>query len=133
MLPRVRQCEGLRAPAHENIYCFVLEDNFSFEELVPLFPYFEEVGSLGGSILFATLCNAIRLAPTTFAIPLVSLQLSLQPHFSCSNYLCNRIGLRSKYICSPIDHAPIIFAVPLVLLSDYLCSPIGLTPPCPKT
>nr|NP_659261.1 ribosomal protein L5 [Laminaria digitata]YP_008145577.1 ribosomal protein L5 [Laminaria hyperborea]AEO12911.1 ribosomal protein L5 [Laminaria hyperborea]CAC87957.1 ribosomal protein L5 [Laminaria digitata] len=54
VLPRVRQFEGLRAPAHENIYCFVLKDLFSFEELVPLFPYFEEVGSIQCQFHFTT-------------------------------------------------------------------------------
>nr|QWK44452.1 ribosomal protein L5 [Cymathaere triplicata] len=54
VLPRVRQFEGLRAPAHENIYCFVLKDIFSFEELVPLFPYFEEIGSLQCQFHFTT-------------------------------------------------------------------------------
>nr|YP_011007908.1 ribosomal protein L5 [Aureophycus aleuticus]WBP69739.1 ribosomal protein L5 [Aureophycus aleuticus] len=54
VLPRVRQFEGLVAPAHNNIYCFVLKDIFSFEELVPLFPYFEEVGSLQCQFHFTT-------------------------------------------------------------------------------
>nr|WBP69844.1 ribosomal protein L5 [Costaria costata] len=54
VLPRVRQFEGLRAPSHKNIYCFVLKDIFSFEELVPLFPYFEEVGSLQCQFHFTT-------------------------------------------------------------------------------
>nr|WKY98244.1 ribosomal protein L5 [Alaria marginata] len=54
VLPRVRQFEGLRAPAHDNIYCFILKDIFSFEELVSLFPYFEEVGSLQCQFHFTT-------------------------------------------------------------------------------
>lgn len=54
VLPRVRQFEGLRAPAHDNIYCFILKDIFSFEELVPLFPYFEEVSSLQCQFHFST-------------------------------------------------------------------------------
>nr|YP_011008153.1 ribosomal protein L5 [Egregia menziesii]WBP70054.1 ribosomal protein L5 [Egregia menziesii] len=54
VLPRVRQFEGLRAPAHKNIYCFVLKDIFSFEELVPLFPYFEDIGSLQCQFYFTT-------------------------------------------------------------------------------
>lgn len=54
VLPRVRQFEGLRAPSHENIYCFVLKDLFSFEELVSLFPYFEEVSSLQCQFHFTT-------------------------------------------------------------------------------
>nr|YP_011007873.1 ribosomal protein L5 [Agarum clathratum]WBP69704.1 ribosomal protein L5 [Agarum clathratum] len=54
VLPRVRQFEGLRSPAHDNIYCFILKDIFSFEELVSLFPYFEEVGSLQCQFHFTT-------------------------------------------------------------------------------
>nr|QWK44529.1 ribosomal protein L5 [Dictyoneurum californicum] len=54
VLPCVRQFEGLRALAHESIYCFVLKDIFFFEELVPLFPYFEEVGSLQCQFHFTT-------------------------------------------------------------------------------
>nr|YP_010445189.1 ribosomal protein L5 [Macrocystis pyrifera]UTJ90690.1 ribosomal protein L5 [Macrocystis pyrifera] len=54
VLPRVRQFEGLREPAHKNIYCFVLKDIFSFEELVPLFPYFEEITSLQCQFHFTT-------------------------------------------------------------------------------
>nr|YP_011008188.1 ribosomal protein L5 [Eisenia bicyclis]WBP70089.1 ribosomal protein L5 [Eisenia bicyclis] len=54
VLPRVRQFEGLRAPFHENIYCFVFKDLFSFEELVPLFPYFEKVNSLQCQFHFTT-------------------------------------------------------------------------------
>ena len=54
VLPRIRQFEGLRAPAHKNIYCLVLKDMFAFEELVPLFPYFEELGSLQCQFHFTT-------------------------------------------------------------------------------
>nr|YP_009641816.1 ribosomal protein L5 [Nereocystis luetkeana]QBZ73638.1 ribosomal protein L5 [Nereocystis luetkeana] len=54
VLPRVRQFEGLLTPAHKNIYCFVLKDIFSFEELVPLFPYFEEISSLQCQFHFTT-------------------------------------------------------------------------------
>lgn len=46
VLPRIKQFEGLSTPAHNNIYCFLLKDIFSFQELVPLFPYFEDLGSL---------------------------------------------------------------------------------------
>nr|YP_011008223.1 ribosomal protein L5 [Halosiphon tomentosus]WBP70124.1 ribosomal protein L5 [Halosiphon tomentosus] len=53
-LPRIRQFEGLRAPAHKNIYCFLLKDMFAFEELVPLFPYFEYLGSLQCQFHFTT-------------------------------------------------------------------------------
>lgn len=54
VLPRIRQFEGLKEPAHENIYCFLLKDMFSFEELVPLFPYFEELSSLQCQFHFTT-------------------------------------------------------------------------------
>lgn len=54
VLPHIRQFEGLRAPAHSNIYCFLLKDIFSFQELVPLFPYFEELGSLQCQFHFTT-------------------------------------------------------------------------------
>nr|YP_011008362.1 ribosomal protein L5 [Sporochnus bolleanus]WBP70333.1 ribosomal protein L5 [Sporochnus bolleanus] len=54
VLPCIRQFEGLRAPAHENIYCFLLKDMFAFEELVPLFPYFEALGSLRCHFYFTT-------------------------------------------------------------------------------
>ena len=54
VLPHIRQFEGLRAPAHKNIYCFLLKDIFSFQELVPLFPYFEELGSLQCQFHFTT-------------------------------------------------------------------------------
>nr|QWK44206.1 ribosomal protein L5 [Akkesiphycus lubricus] len=54
VLPRIRQFEGLRIPAHDNIYCFVLNDMFAFEELVPLFPYFEELSSLQCQFHFTT-------------------------------------------------------------------------------
>nr|YP_010127821.1 ribosomal protein L5 [Lessonia flavicans]QPP20348.1 ribosomal protein L5 [Lessonia flavicans] len=54
VLPHVRQFEGLQVPSHKNIYCFILQDIFSFKELVPLFPYFEEVGSLQCQFHFTT-------------------------------------------------------------------------------
>ena len=54
VLPHIRQYEGLRAPAHNNIYCFILKDVFSFQELVPLFPYFEDLGSLQCQFHFTT-------------------------------------------------------------------------------
>lgn len=54
VLPHIRQFEGLRAPAHNNIYCFLLKDVFSFQELVPLFPYFEDLGSLQCQFHFTT-------------------------------------------------------------------------------
>ena len=43
VLPRIRQFEGLKLPAHKSVYCFVLKDIFAFEELIPLFPYFENL------------------------------------------------------------------------------------------
>ena len=54
VLPHIRQFEGLRAPSHNNIYCFLLKDMFSFQELVPLFPYFEDLGSLQCQFHFTT-------------------------------------------------------------------------------
>ena len=54
VLPHIRQFEGLRTPAHNNIYCFLLKDVFSFQELVPLFPYFEDLGSLQCQFHFTT-------------------------------------------------------------------------------
>nr|YP_009549878.1 ribosomal protein L5 [Cladosiphon okamuranus]AYW52592.1 ribosomal protein L5 [Cladosiphon okamuranus] len=54
VLPHIRQFEGLGAPAHTNIYCFVLKDIFSFQELVPLFSYFEDLGSLQCQFHFTT-------------------------------------------------------------------------------
>jgi ribosomal protein L5 len=54
VLPIIKQFEGLRSPAHENVYCFLLKDIFSFQELVPLFPYFEDLGSLQCQFHFTT-------------------------------------------------------------------------------
>nr|YP_009327109.1 ribosomal protein L5 [Pleurocladia lacustris]ANS57821.1 ribosomal protein L5 [Pleurocladia lacustris]ANS57863.1 ribosomal protein L5 [Pleurocladia lacustris] len=54
VLPHIKQFEGLRVPAHKNIYCFVLKDIFAFQELVPLFPYFEDLSSLQCQIHFTT-------------------------------------------------------------------------------
>nr|YP_009092611.1 ribosomal protein L5 [Colpomenia peregrina]AIR12174.1 ribosomal protein L5 [Colpomenia peregrina] len=54
VLPQIRQFEGLRAPAHKTIYCFVLKDIFSFQELVPLFPYFEDLNNLQCQFHFTT-------------------------------------------------------------------------------
>lgn len=58
ILPHIRQFEGLRAPAHNNIYCFLLKDIFSFQELVPLFSYFEDLGSLQCQFHFTTKTKA---------------------------------------------------------------------------
>ena len=54
VLPSIKQFEGLRSPAHKNIYCFLLKDIFTFQELVPLFPYFEDLGSLQCQFHFTT-------------------------------------------------------------------------------
>jgi len=54
VLPHIRQFEGLRPPLHNNIYCFLLKEIFSFQELVPLFPYFEDLGSLQCQFHFTT-------------------------------------------------------------------------------
>lgn len=43
VLPQVKQFEGLTRPAHKSVYCFRIKDIFVFQELVPLFPYFENV------------------------------------------------------------------------------------------
>lgn len=54
IFPHIKQFEGLGFPAHDNIYCFLLKDIFSFQELVPLFPYFEDLGSLQCQFHFTT-------------------------------------------------------------------------------
>lgn len=54
VFPHMRQFEGLRAPLHKHLYCFVIKDIFSFQELVPLFIYFESVGSLQCQFYFTT-------------------------------------------------------------------------------
>ncbi len=54
VLPFIRQFEGLKSPAHTNIYCFILKDIFAFQELVPLFPYFEDLDSLQCQFHFTT-------------------------------------------------------------------------------
>ena len=54
VLPQIRQFEGLRTPAHKNIYCFVLKDIFAFKELVPLFPYLEDLNNLQCQLHFTT-------------------------------------------------------------------------------
>nr|YP_011008258.1 ribosomal protein L5 [Hapterophycus canaliculatus]WBP70159.1 ribosomal protein L5 [Hapterophycus canaliculatus] len=58
VLPQIRQFEGLRAPAHKNIHSFVLRDIFAFQELVPLFPYFEDLNSLQCQFHFTTKSKA---------------------------------------------------------------------------
>lgn len=54
VLPRIRQFEGLKLPAHQSVYCFVLKDVFAFEELIPLFPYFETLNCLTCQVFFGT-------------------------------------------------------------------------------
>nr|YP_009454544.1 ribosomal protein L5 [Endarachne binghamiae]AUG32973.1 ribosomal protein L5 [Endarachne binghamiae] len=54
VLPQIRQFEGLRTPSHKSVHCFLLKDMFSFEELVPLFPYFEDLNSLQCQFHFTT-------------------------------------------------------------------------------
>ena len=54
VFPYVKQFEGLRAPRHEKIYCFLLKDIFVFQELVPLFRYFEDLDSLQCQFHFTT-------------------------------------------------------------------------------
>lgn len=54
VFPYIKQFEGLGRPRHENIYCFVLRDMFAFQELVPLFTYFEDLSSLQCQFHFTT-------------------------------------------------------------------------------
>lgn len=54
VFPRIRQFEGLKLPAHKNIYCFTVKDFFVFEELIPLFPYFEDLNLLQCEFHFST-------------------------------------------------------------------------------
>lgn len=54
VLPRIRQFEGLKLPSHYSVYCFVLKDIFAFEELIPLFPYFETLNFLKFQVFFGT-------------------------------------------------------------------------------
>ena len=54
VLPQIKQFEGLKAPAKKTIYCFVLRDIFAFKELVPLFPYLEELNNLQCQFHFTT-------------------------------------------------------------------------------
>lgn len=54
VFPHIRQFEGLRPPSHKKIYCFLLKDMFAFQELVPLFPFFEDLGSLQCQFHFST-------------------------------------------------------------------------------
>nr|YP_009049432.1 ribosomal protein L5 [Sargassum muticum]AIE46227.1 ribosomal protein L5 [Sargassum muticum]UVW81843.1 ribosomal protein L5 [Sargassum siliquastrum] len=54
VLPRIRQFEGLKLPLHRSVYCFVLKDIFAFEELIPLFPYFETLTGLKCQVFFGT-------------------------------------------------------------------------------
>lgn len=58
VFPHIKQFEGLRAPAHTKIYCFLLKDMFAFQELVPFFPYFEGLGSLQCQFHFTTKTKA---------------------------------------------------------------------------
>lgn len=54
VFPQIKQFEGLRAPADKNTYCFLIKDIFAFQELVQLFPYFEELGGLQCQFHFTT-------------------------------------------------------------------------------
>ena len=54
VFPGIRQFDGLKLPAHSSIYCFVLKDIFVFEELIPLFPYFEDLSHLQCQFYFKT-------------------------------------------------------------------------------
>nr|YP_009330416.1 ribosomal protein L5 [Coccophora langsdorfii]ANS72188.1 ribosomal protein L5 [Coccophora langsdorfii] len=54
VLPCIRQFEGLKLPAHKSVYCFVLKDVFAFEELIPLFSYFETLNCFKCEVFFGT-------------------------------------------------------------------------------
>lgn len=54
VLPYIKQFEGLRLPRHKNIYCFCLNDIFVFQELVPLFSFFEDLGLVQFQFHFTT-------------------------------------------------------------------------------
>lgn len=54
VFPYIKQFDGLKSPRHNNLYSFLVKDIFSFQELVPLFPYFEDLGSLQCQIHFTT-------------------------------------------------------------------------------
>nr|WBP70263.1 ribosomal protein L5 [Scytosiphon lomentaria] len=54
VLPQIKQFEGLKPPRHKKIHCFVLKDVFAFQELVPFFPYFEDLNSLQCQFHFTT-------------------------------------------------------------------------------
>nr|YP_009050504.1 ribosomal protein L5 [Sargassum fusiforme]AIG23771.1 ribosomal protein L5 [Sargassum fusiforme]QJC59478.1 ribosomal protein L5 [Sargassum fusiforme] len=54
VLPRIRQFEGLKLPPHHSVYCFVLKDIFAFEELIPLFSYFETLNGFKCQVFFGT-------------------------------------------------------------------------------
>ena len=54
VFPGIRQFDGLKLPAHSSVYCFVLKDIFVFEELIPLFPYFEDLSHLQCQFYFNT-------------------------------------------------------------------------------
>ena len=53
VFPGIRQFDGLKLPAH-SIICFVSKDIFVFEELIPLFPYFEDLSHLQCQFSFNT-------------------------------------------------------------------------------
>ncbi len=53
-LPYIKQFEGLKTPLHKNIYCFCLNDIFVFQELIPLFIYFEGLGDFQCQFHFTT-------------------------------------------------------------------------------
>ena len=52
--PGIRQFDGLKLPAHSSIYCFVSKDIFVFEELIPMFLYFEDLSHLQCQFYFST-------------------------------------------------------------------------------
>ena len=54
VMPYIKQFEGLRLPRHKKIYCFCLNDIFVFQELVPLFSFFEDLGTIQFQFHFTT-------------------------------------------------------------------------------
>lgn len=54
VFPRLKQFEGLRPPENKNVYCFLIKDIFAFQELVPLFSSFEDLGGLQCQFHFTT-------------------------------------------------------------------------------
>nr|YP_011008397.1 ribosomal protein L5 [Syringoderma abyssicola]WBP70368.1 ribosomal protein L5 [Syringoderma abyssicola] len=54
VLPRMKQFEGFKPPAHSGTFSFVIKNVLAFEGLGPLFFYFEDVESLQCQFHFTT-------------------------------------------------------------------------------